>query len=237
MAKDTSEAQLAADAVDAKKLKIAADKKKAAKKKVKKEVIVYTADQVELTKTQEKQVFMILKNEEIINSKKLSMVDTAIDSGTRLNVLKDSIQKKYGRVWKAWAELNLPVGYPQVSRYMKVAANQALIAGKTYTSLEDAVKLISFDGDEAAMAKSGTSKAAKRETADTQKSVAITPAALMEAIDAIDKVETLQQLRDYIQARIDGFGEGGIKDEDGEEDTLMGGDSVDDAADIADVIG
>ena len=211
-------------------------KKTVKKPAVKKEVIIYKASDVELTKTQKGQVDRIISNEDKIGKQKLAMVDIAIDSGTRLNLLKEGIQKKYPKTWKAWAETNLPIGYPQITRYMKVAKNQNLLEGKTYSSLEDAVKLISFDGDETAMAESGTSKKDKRETASAAK-VAFTPAALMEAIDSIDKVETLQMLRDYIQSRIDSLGAIEVDLPEGDEDGEVDEDAADAIAELSEANG
>ena len=181
-------------------------------------------DKVVLTAKQATAVAQIIKIEEKIGVKKLSMVKEAIDAGSRLINLKASIQKQHGTIWKAWAEANLPIGYPQISRYMKAAKNQALLEGKSYTSLEDALKLISFDGDEEKMAASGTSKKDKRVAADAAK-VAFTPAAMVTAFDVLivkRDVETITMLIEYLNGGLDKIAEMDAEvpdeDQDGEVD-------------------
>ncbi len=120
--------------------------KKVTKKVIKKEVVKYTASDVVLNKSQSNSLEMVRKNEVRIGESFAGMITLAINSGDRLNLLKESIQIKYGRVWKVWAGENLPemlgFEYEQATVYMKVASGQATLIGLNPTSIDEAVRMI-----------------------------------------------------------------------------------------------
>jgi hypothetical protein len=216
--------------------------KKAPVKKTKAVVkaVAIEASAVVLNKTQEKQVAMIVANEDRMKGKFGEWLAIAINSGERLNLLKLAI-KKQNAPWKEWAENNLPMSYPQATRYMKVAGGKALIEGKIVSSLEDAVKLVTFGGDIAALEASGEMKNQKQQAATataTANAAPASPARLIEDIDAVTDLETLTMLRDYIQGKIDNFGTASVApasddDIDGESEEV---EDTDDASDIDDLI-
>ena len=218
----------------------AAATKKAATKKVVKTKPLNDPMLVSLNSPQQKSVEQIQKNQERIEKAAGSMILVAADSGARLVKLKDEVQKKFGRVWKVWAQTvgNLPVGYEQASRYMKLAKNPKLLAEINANSIEDAVKQIEHK-----------LKPEKQEAADKQKSEKreqskVTGGEIsekvMQEIEQCTNVKDLRQLITLINQRIEELQDGTADDvaPASEDDLEVPYEEVDDtiADDIKDAI-
>ena len=186
--------------------------KKTAKKAAKKAVVKYTASDVVLNKSQANSLEMVRKNEEKIAKSFESMISTAVDSGDRLNLLKDSIQAKYGRVWKVWAGENLPemlgFAYEQATVYMKVASGQAQLIGLNPTSVDEAVRMIADASltDDQRKAKAEKSEASAKAKADAGGGI-VTDGTIsdrtMADIEQCTDREMLHGLLALIQQRLD----------------------------------
>lgn len=190
--------------------KKAVKKAPAKKPAAKKEVVVYTADDVLLNKMQASSVKKIHENEDRIHARAQDMIKLAFDSGQRLLKLKEGIQKTYGRVWKAWAQANvetLGVGYEQLSRYMKLAANpdQYALLDDSVTSIEGAVKQIEYIKNPE-KAEQRAKARAERQASKSEVPAAtrgIISNATLEEVAACTDVEELRGLIKLIHARID----------------------------------
>ncbi len=185
--------------------------KKANKKVTKKAVIKYTASDVVLTKTQETAIKMVRENEGKMATSMATMIKLAINSGDRLNLLKDAIQNKYGRVWKVWAGENLPemlgYKYEQAALYMKVANGQAQLIGLNPTSVDEAVRMIV---DANLTPEKREEKAAAKVKAEKAKEAAggtVTDGTIsdrtMAEIEQCTDAEMLRGLQSLIQQRLD----------------------------------
>lgn len=175
--------------------------KKTAKKATKKEVVKYSASDVALTNPQSKTLEMVGKNQDRIEARAMDMLKIANDSGERLIKLRDDITKKYGRVWKAWAQTpgNLPIGYEQATRYMKLAgATDVEFDSLTATSIEGAVKEIEYmrkPEKAEADAKRKAEKAAGVKPRKTATDGIISNATL----DEVERCNSVQELRGLIK--------------------------------------
>ena len=182
-----------------------ATKKAAAKKPApKKEVIKYTAADVVLNSKQAKSLEIVAANETRLHAKAQDMLKIAFDSGKRMLELKEQVQAKYGRVWKDWAQgqtENLGIGYEQVTRYMKLAANptQYALLDDSVTSIEGAVKQIEY------MKKPEKAKAAAEKKAAKPKiaTAGIISNATLEEIEACTDVSELRGVIKLCHARIE----------------------------------
>ena len=220
--------------------KKAATKKPAAKKTAakKKEVVVYTASDVKLNTVQTNSIKKIHENEDRIHAKAQDMLKIAFDSGQRLLKLKEAMQKQYGRVWKAWCQENvdsLGVGYEQLTRYMKLAANpdQYALLDESVTSIEGAVKQIEHIKNPEKAAQRAEARAARQ--AKKSEVPAATAGIISNAtIEEIQKCTDIGELRDLlklIHARIDELE--GVDDEPGDEAESS---EAEDQEDIADAL-
>lgn len=203
--------------------KKAAPKETTAKKATaKQEVVKYTAKDVALTKVQQSSLNVIIGNQDRIEKAMHNMMDIAFNSGERLLKLKDEVQAKYGRVWKQWAEDNLPFGYPQASRYMKLASSpdQYALLDDSITSIEGAVKQIEHLKNPKA-AKQRVQARKEREARKRSSVPAATAGIISNAtIEEIQKCTDVQELRDLItliHARIDEIQDGDVLDADATE--------------------
>ena len=187
--------------------------KKAATKKpaVKKTAVIKPLNDpmlVSLNAPQQKSVEQIRKNQDRIDNAMGGMIKIAADSGARLVKLKEEVQKKFGRVWKVWAQTegNLPVGYEQASRYMKLANNPALLEQINANSIEDAVKQIEHQ------LKPEKREAAEKQKAEKREQAKATTGQISEAVlNEIDECTDVQQLRGLmtlIQDRIEYLSDG-----------------------------
>ena len=182
-------------------------KKPAAKKAApKKEVVKFEAKDVALNSPQSKSLIQVGKNQEKIFASANNMIALAKDSGERLIKLRDAIQGKYGRVWKAWAQTagNLPISYEQASRYMKLAgATDAEFALIDANSIEGAVKQVEhMRKPEKAKAAAEKKAAAPKASRATSTDGTISDATIREIEECTD-IEMLRLLAQTVQKRID----------------------------------
>ena len=206
--------------------KKAATKKAATKKAAAKtqEVVKYTAKDVVLTRAQETHLRVIANNQDKILKAAHNMMDLAFNSGQRLLRLKEEVQNKYGRVWKEWAEANLGIGYPQASRYMKLAANpdQYALLDDSVTSIEGAVKQIEhLKNPEKAKEKEAARKARNASKSASGNEVPVATGYISDAtVEEIQRCTDVQELRDLItviHGRIDELQDGDVIDGEAEE--------------------
>ena len=173
--------------------KKAATKKPAVKKTASKKIKPLNDPMlVSLNTPQQKSVEKIKANQERIDKAMGGMIMIAADSGARLVKLKEEVQKKFGRVWKVWAQTvgNLPVGYEQASRYMKLANNPTLLAKINADSIEDAVKQIEHQ------LKPEKAEAAEKQKAEARKQAKVTSGHISEtALNEIDECTDVEQLK------------------------------------------
>jgi len=158
---------------------------------------------VSLTTSQEKSMEMVTRNQVKIAGAAEGMIKLAFDSGQRLLALKEEITKKFGRKWKEWSktEGNLPIGYEQATRYMKLAANPAQFALVDATSIEGAVKQIEHQLKPAKKVAADKAKAEKR----TQKlaTAGVISNATLEEVAQCNDIEELRGLITLCEARIE----------------------------------
>lgn len=212
------------------KAKVAKDLAKAKKIADKAEAKRIAALPVTLTEQQMDLATTVNKNQEIIISSGNSMIMTAMDSGVKLTKLKDAVKAKKGK-WEVWMKENLILSDRQCQKYMKLATEPGEVKKLLKEMGEDAsinaicgkigqLKLTNEQIEEREEAKTAAANA---------KSVAISFKAILEECDKMD-LDDLQELKAYVQDRIDQYVEGSDTDE---EDT--GDDTdADDQADIDD---
>lgn len=220
-------------------------KKTAAKKTTKpaakkQEVVKYTADDVLLNRGMVAAVKKVHANEDRIHAKAQDMMKLAFDSGQKLLKLKEDIQNKWGRVWKDWCVANaadLGVGYEQLTRYMKLAANpdQYALLDDSVTSIEGAVKQIEHmknpeKAEQRAKARAERQAASKSEVPTATRGI-ISNATIEEVQQCTDLGE-LRGLLKLIHARISEL-EDVDNDEPGDETEH---DDADEQADIEDAL-
>jgi hypothetical protein len=224
----------------------ATTKKAAAKKAPAKKVVVkpqadVAIEALQLTKQEQNLVSGVLKNQEKIHSSANSMIKLAIDSGNKLLSLKDTIQSKYGRAWKAWCEahsVEMGLNYRQIAKYMLVAQNQTLALEGDYTSINDACEAIGREKRPEAAEARDEEKAQKR--AQAKVTGGEISERVLNEIDECTNIESLRGLIALITDRIEYLSGEGAKagPVDDDDDVLEGDYSVDDdAADIEDIIG
>ncbi len=172
---------------------------KAVKGKVEPKAIVPVA----LTSTQNKSLEMVQRNQDKIMSTAENMLKLAFDSGQRLLKLKEEITKKFGRQWKVWSQTdgNLPIGYEQATRYMKLASNPAQFALVDATSIEDAVKQIEHQLKPEKKVEADKQKADKR--AQKVATAGIISNATIEEVEQCNDIEELRGLITLAEARIE----------------------------------
>ena len=226
MAKSTS--KTAAKKAAPKKSKKPAAKKAATKK----QVVKYEPKDVALTKTQSKLLEMVERNQERILAQAENMLKLANDSGERLLKLKDEVTKKYGRVWKQWAQTpgNLPIGYEQATRYMKLAsASDAEFDAIEATSIEGAVKQIEHMRKPEKAEKAAKAKAEKKASRTAQVITDVISNATLEEVERCTSISELRGLIKLCHARIEELEGLGADDDD-----VIEGESteVEDADDI-----
>lgn len=211
-------------------------KKKAPAKK--KEVVKYTADQVVLTKAQQSSLNVIANNEAKIHARAQDMLKLAFDSGQRMLKLKDEVQNKFGRVWKEWAaSQDFGVGYPQLTRYMKLAANPEQFALLTdeITSIEGAVKEIGYMNRPETRPDPNAPKA--KPSRVPKATAGIISNATLDEIAACNDVDELQGVIDLCKARIDELKAGGTDPVETDADEAAA-EADEDAADaVAELVG
>jgi hypothetical protein len=147
---------------------------------------------------------MVQRNQDKILNNAEHMIKLANDSGERLLKLKDDVQKNYGRVWKEWAQTpgNLPIGYEQATRYMKLAsASDQEFDQITSTSIEGAVKQIEHMR-KPEKAKAAADKKAKK-SAIPKATVGIISNATIEEIERCNSVSELRGVIKLAHARIE----------------------------------
>ena len=216
-------------------VKKAAVKKAATKKAAPaaKAVIVFTAEQVVLNATQTKTIEMINRNQTRILGAAENMIKLATDSGKRLVTLQEQVKKQWGNVWKEWAQTegNLPIGYEQSTRYMKLANNEQILLDNDIqaTSIKDAVMQIEHirkpEKKAAAEAKAAAKKSAPKPAAQKPVNAGIISNASLNEVEHCNDIEELRGMIDLCNARIEIL----------EQLELDGGDDADDADDAADV--
>lgn len=150
-----------------------------------------------------KNIEMIGKNQDRIVKAAVGLLDIAQDTGMRLLALKDAI-KKHGGKWKIWGqeEGNLPFGYEQATRYMKLAQNPeqfAIVKADGVTSIEEAVKQIEYIKKPEKAAAAEVKAAAK---AAAPKLVPWTLSAVVDVLTTL-AVEDLRELQGFIADRIE----------------------------------
>lgn len=229
--------------VAAKKLEMATKKKAdaaaaklakaVAKAEAKANIVVYTADQVELSAGQVKTLEMISRNQDRILSNAGQMVKLATDSGKRLMALQEAITLKYGRVWKEWCQTagNLSIGYEMATRYVKLAANESILIENDIqaTSIVDAVQQIEHikKPEKKAAAEAAAAEKAKQPKGGKPKlaTAGIISNATIEEVQQCNDIEDLRNVIDLCNSRIEDLQQ--AEQDAGEED-----DDADDQADI-----
>ena len=196
-------------------------KKAAPKSKAKPEAkapVKYEAKDVVLNKPQSKNLDMIAKNQVRIEAGKVAMLKIAADSGLRLLKLKEEIQSKYGRVWKAWAstEGNLSVGYEQASRYMKLASASAdEMKQITSTSIEGAVKEIEhIRKPEKPKTPPKPPKPGTQSTGNGGSTLGVISPATLDEIEGCNSIEELEGVIELCHQRIDALKQAQVESDD-----------------------
>ena len=217
------------EAAKAKKAEVAAAKKQEMVDKKAAELVTLEGP-IKFTSKESQNIIMIGKNQERILKAVGTVLDIAVDTGSRLLALKDAV-KKHGGKWKDWCktEGNLPFSYEQANRYSKLAANPEqllLVKQDGVTSIEEAVMAIEH-----------LKKPEKAEAAEAKKVAAaaapakVVPFTINAAFDMLNTMalEDLREIQTYLVDRIEELTQAAVDADDDDDDT-----AAEDAADAAD---